>query len=175
MQKKYTCLRWLFSCLTLAVAVTASAQSQLPTDVEIHASYCIPVLQEEIKTLRRLLAAMDNVLAHIDRVPPETRQALMQRALEDKRNVPEEIEARESALHKLQSFLQPRTSSLETSALLDATARANADLEQAAMRAQRCPSQCRVDENPSSCLKTCLSSDFEARVTECRNPTWLLP
>ena len=175
MRKKPMCLKWLFSCLTLVVAVTSTAQSQLPTDTELHASYCVPVLQEEITRLRRMLAGIDNVLAHIDRAPPEARQALMQRALEDKRNVPEEIEARESALHKLQSFLQPRTSSLETSALLGATARANADLKEAAARAQRCPSHCRADKNPSSCVKTCMSSDFEARVTECRNPTWLPP
>lgn len=169
------CLKWLFSCLILAFAVTAIAQSQVPTDIELHASYCVPVLQEEVKTLQRLLAGIDNVLTHIDRAPPEARQALMQRPLEDKRNVPEEIEARESALNKLQSFLRPRAPYLDVSALLGATARAKADLKEAAARSQNCPDQCRGDKNPSSCLKTCLSSDFDARVTECRNPTWLPP
>jgi hypothetical protein len=164
--------KWPFSCLLMAVSVTTFGQSPLPTEVELRAAYCIPVLQNDITNLRKVLANVDAMLGRIDEAPPEARQHLTETLQESKRDTPKQIEARESALNRLQLFILPRMQYLDASALLGAAARANADLQDSAAEVRRCTSECAANKD-SSCIKTCMGSDLQARLNACRNPTWL--
>lgn len=170
----------LFLSLPMFFPTTAFPQRPLPTDTELRAAYCVPVLQSDIADLRKLLAEVDNSIERIQDTPLEIRQQVLKTLQESKRDLPQKIAERESALNRVQLFILPRMRYLDTSALLGATQRGASDIQQWATVTSKCARQCRqrstdeaTSDQYSSCLKTCTSGDLEIRLSACRNPTWL--
>jgi hypothetical protein len=164
----------LFLPLLVLPAGNSIAQAPLPTETELRAAYCIPVLQDEIADLHKLLDnIMESMAAGTDDVPPAIRQEWKDSIEKSKRDLPEHIKARESALNRVQLFILPRMPYLDPTALLSATARARADIQENAADTHKCTSQCSTSGQFKSCMIACVNSDLHARLDACRNPTWL--
>ena len=170
-----TCMSmWLFLPLVVLPAGSSIAQAPLPTETELRAAYCIPVLQDDIAGLHELLdSIMESMAAVTDDVPPAMRQEWKDSIEKSKRDLPEHIKARESALNRVQLFIIPRMRYLDPAALLSATARAKADIQENAADTRKCTNQCTTSGQIKSCMSACVNSDLSARLDACRNPTWL--
>ncbi len=170
----------LLVVLSLCVATAAYGQRPLPTDIELRASYCVRVLQSDIANLNSLGAKIDDTAARIHEVPPDLRQQILHTLQESKRDLPQKIAERESALNRVQLFILPRIKYLDATALLAATRRAESDLRESAAVGGRCLRQCAEPkageteaERSGSCLRSCMGGDLQSRLEACRNPTWL--
>lgn len=163
---------WCLSLFAL-LATTAFGQTQLPTDIELHAAYCIPVIQNDIKGLK---SARDDLQKMLDSpavhdAPPEVLGLLRKQQNE----LPQTIAERQSILNRLQLFLLPRIQYLDASALLAATSRAKPDMDDWSRLADKCIRECAQPQEriTEACLRKCQRGPLEDRLTTCRNPTWL--
>lgn len=175
-------IRSLRLCVLAAVcfATAAFAQRPLPTDTELRAAYCVRVLQSDIANLHSLRAGIDDSAARINEVPPDLRQQVLRTLEESKRDLPQKLSERETALNRVQLFILPRMRYLDSTALLAATRRADSDLQESAAVGSKCVRECSeptrgdgADDRSASCLRTCMGGDLQSRLEACRNPTWL--
>jgi hypothetical protein len=170
-----------FSCL-LVFATTGTAQSPptqtpLPSDAELHAAYCIPVIQNDIGLLNQELDRLSDMKAKAQNLPADSLQDEM--AFIEKRQfqLPQDISNRESALNRLQLFLIPRLHYLDPTAIMAASSRGTSDIQDWSAKTRQCLkdiSQLRPDETKAH-LEKCMSENIELvnRLNACRNPTWL--
>lgn len=173
------CLRLSVFAL-LCIATGASAQRPLPTDTELRAAYCDRVLQSDVANLNTLRARLDDARNRIQEVPPDLREQILQTLQASRRELPQKIAERESALNRVQLFILPRMQYLDATALLAASRRAESDLHESAAVGNRCMRECaqpKADEatadRSASCLRACTSGELQSRLEACRNPTWL--
>ena len=166
--------------VSLCIATAAYGQRPLPTDTELRAAYCVRVLQSDVAGLNSLGAEIDDTAARIHEVPPDLRQQVLQTLQESKRDLPQMIAERKSALNRVQLFILPRMKYLDATALLAATRRAESDLRESAAVGGKCLRQCAVPragepgaDQSNSCLRSCMGEDLQSRLEACRNPTWL--
>lgn len=140
-----------------------SAQAQvLPTDVDLKSAYCMRIKQRQSPMLNQILRG---------HAPGHPAYDTSQRILRE----------HESDIHRLRSYLVPRMSSLDTTGLLAAANRADADMNERASSSSRCPDTCRQQaengqptEKWSACLDACLVDDPSwVRVKSCEKVTWL--
>jgi hypothetical protein len=166
-------LRCLCACLAIIwFARTAAAQESLPTDVELHSAYCIPVLRWQIQFSRQVVDQAD--AGEKSAQTPELRQ----QAATVKGNLLKFVADLESSLNRLQLYLFPRMQHRDPFALLAASKRAEADLKEFQQRTDRCPSECGLDgvpknEQQQACFETCTDKDLTSRIRACATPTWL--
>ncbi|MGP1666365.1 MAG: hypothetical protein ACTS5I_10760, partial [Rhodanobacter sp.] len=88
------------------------------------------MLQSDVADLKSLSTQIDDTAARIQEVPPDLRQQVLQTLQESKRDLPQMIAERESALNRTQLFILPRMKYLDATALLAATRRADSDLQE---------------------------------------------
>lgn len=164
----------------LCISTAASAQRPLPTDTELRAAYCVRVLQSDVANLKSLSTQIDDTATRIQEVPPDLRQQVLQTLQESKRDLPQKIAERESALNRVQLFILPRMKYLDATALLAATRRADSDLQESAAVGGKCLRQCAepkagepAADRSASCLRSCMGADLQSRLEACRSPTWL--
>jgi hypothetical protein len=129
----------------------ASAQQLAPpTDTDLNAAYCLRITQRQIAA-----------------IPVMGRTEAVNKAIGEARD----------RVNRLQSYLTPRSGSVDGAALLAATKRADADSDQLATLTDRCINAlCRPDDTPDSCtmkLWSCVGSDLQARVHACDELIWL--
>ena len=172
------CLRQCAFAL-LCIAPAASAQRPLPSDTELHAAYCMQILQNDLADLDSFRAKLDAAVAGINDVPPNLRQQVLQALQQNKRDLQQKIVERQSALNRVELFILPRTQYLQSTILLAATRRAEFDLQKSDAMGDNCSRQCAqlTNDEPTTdqgaCLSSCTGGDLESRFEECRKPTWL--
>ena len=178
----------LFVPLFLAKAV--GAQTRLPSETELRAAYCIPLLQSEIETLRQRRASevfrkqafefgrkmMAEKLSEPERAVFEKAMAMAQMLTPDSSKI---IEARENALNRVTLYLQPRLQFLDDSSMSAAAKNAEADWREWSGLPQQCRRDCdavKSDANPNAfmtCVSQCVRGDLYSRLDVCRKPDWL--
>ena len=134
-----------------AVCATAQAQ-QLPTAIELRATYCVAVLQYQ--------------LALFNSMPPDTPAEIQSGILEEKERV-------SSNLHRLQRFLAPRVPHLEPASLALALDAGDQDAERATQEAARCVDRCSDEGEAGACLHECREqSAVITRTRVCDDTSW---
>lgn len=135
----------------IAACTTAQAQ-QLPSSIELRATYCVAVLQYR--------------LALFNSMPPDTPAEIQSGILEEK-------ERTSSNLRRLQSFLGPRVQYLEPASLALALDAGDQDAERATQEAARCVDRCADEGDAGACLHECREqSAVMTRVQMCDDTSW---
>jgi len=163
------------ACALLSWTMATSAESPAALSNEMHAAYCIPVLQSDLAYIQRVVQAVEDSLRHIEEVPADVRPQALTLLKHNQRELPQQAAARQAALDRMRSFLQPRKSHLDEAALDAATKSGEADVQEMAGQANRCAAQCvQADgEQNAACMSKCAGTELGARLAACRNPSWL--
>lgn len=162
---------WLVSVTTpLAFAqnenlILVQGQSQLPNDVELKASYCMAVVKHQYAWFSSIessaKSATDPRTKNIyEEVVPISKSAMQK--LDDK-------------INRLKSFLLPRVSYLDSTAMLSAYHRGEADIGRQ-MENSQCIDQCiNVRANMRGlCLTECQNKDeLTRRISQCADLSFL--
>ena len=167
-----------FSCAVVLMfaSLTASAQTQLPSETDLRAAYCLPVLQKDIDSIEKMIALTDDQIKHIEDMPESSRQGVLQMLQKSKQTLPQTLSERRSSLNRVQLFILPRMQYLDASALLGATARGTADTRELEEKVSACQKDCGSHTSAddfTGCANTCIGRDLMARLNACRNPMWL--
>jgi hypothetical protein len=155
------------------LACTASAQQlHRPTNADLRAAYCIPVLQADIARLDKAIPAA-RASSGIDQPirPYDFDQFAALEAAAEKQRA-----ERFDALNRLQALLLPRMAQLDSTALLAAQARAAADMEEKSKEGKDCVMRCsKTATNDykalSLCIGGCSQTVLSKRIEACRPPT----
>jgi hypothetical protein len=183
--------RSLMALVVLILSSIALAQDQgrLPTDTELHAAACNPMMQWGVDIGRQMVAGYDKEITAIQALPPDQQGnlAFFEKA---RRDAAQKLAESESALNRLRAYLLPRWMSLDAFAMLEATERGKADIQSLSAIADRCDAcqkQALAKANPgpgppkqlpewlamSVCGNECGHQPVQDRFESCRNPTWL--
>src|SRR5262249_59909710 len=82
----------------------------------------------------------------------------------------------ETLRYRLQAYMLPKMHALDSFALASAIREGDADFEASRALADRCAAECstpQVPNGPQSCSASCGETSPLARMSACRNPTWL--
>ena len=156
--------------LITCVSSTASAQ-RLPTDTELHAAACIPVMHWAVGVETQALAEM--------RVPADAPKQEQDLAAKVRANLTQQLADSQSALARLQAYLLPRLTLLEPVAIAAAQSRGDADVRELTSLTARCAScvdqaAAKTPTKPDySACEYCKHPVVQDRLFSCKNPTWL--
>ena len=160
---------WPFIGVALAIVGPCwSQQVRVPTDVELHATYCLVVVQLQRQDLAPTIQDTERLLL----AAPQTTRHNVADTLENLRSLDRMFQ---SNMSRLQAYLVPRTSQLEPNALLAAHARGRADLERlnASDILTTCFKKCNASVT-STCAAACMAEDpLYRRVATCGNLDFL--
>lgn len=171
--------RFLLLLLMILPPFAARAQ-QMPTDTELHAAACIPMMQWGVSVASRGLAEAEQGIA-ATRALPSNQQVGLDFLEWERRTAADMLEKSDSALKRLQAYLIPRLASLDPLAVLTANSRGAADVQELQGITSACTvcSQAANTKNPakpdySSCrANECEHKPVQDRLLSCGNPTWL--
>jgi hypothetical protein len=146
------------NCFICAVLIAFSALSyagQLPTDVDLKASYCLGVINGFNESWRTLDST---------KLSPELAQQFQQLSAEIVRDTA-------AVSQKLRNYLLPRVPYLEPMALMAATNQGLIDFRRNKPIFQNCSANCQETVN---CLTACQHEPLAEKVTPClQEPTFL--
>ncbi len=161
--------------LLLASSSAAFGQQRAPTDLELHAAYCIPLMQKAVQTFATARETLKQQAgAAAPGANPESATALRAALAEAERSLAE----RQAALDRLQRYLTPRIASLDPAALQAAMHGGEGDARYIAQQAAQCMDRknernCLQAADAASCVKQCVGLELSARLEQCRQPSWL--
>ena len=151
--------------IALLVSPVAFGGGRAPTDVELHTAYCIPIVEWELKGL------FGFTLKDKPSDDPTTIK-FNQAWREEKAHL-------ESVLDRMQSYLNPKIRSLDSTALALAAKRAAADMEASNDVSNQCIALCKseADDKVKACNINCTNNhpgkSTNDRIDACLDPTWL--
>lgn len=162
------------------------AQQRLPTDVELRASYCIRVVKWNIDFINQHVGELDTQLSSLgggDSVVVKrpngstaTERQKREELLDQIRVSRHTLADLQNTLSRLKLYLGPRLGYLEPTGIVNASQRADADLQQYVNEASECSNRCEQKKEPfSTCVVSCVNSDesLSTRMRACSNPAWL--
>lgn len=161
----------LFVPAALFAGVVQAQSPRVPTDVELRAAYCVPVVRSRLQTLTDYEAGIEQMLsAALSRtdLAPEQR-AKIEGSRRDYRRLREDEDVN---LRRLQAYVMPRVSKVDKSALMIAIKRGEADVQTLAARGTECEKSCLGDAT-TTCVDRCIGEDLSARLRPCWSITWL--
>lgn len=178
--------RWRNCSLALILLATgltstpAQIQERIPTDIELHAAACIPMMQWGVRTSREALTEIEQGIATIRARPPEQQFAL-EIAEGQRRDAAKALETTDSALKRLQAYLLPRLMTLDAFSVMAANNRGEADVQELERNVDACNacSQAAIHRNPTKpdfaacAANECNLKPVNDRLAACRNPSWL--
>lgn len=148
-------IRAAIATAVLCCGLSALAQRQMPTDVDLKSAYCVGVLQTGIARLGSYPPSKNPDIA---RVFQQARDDLV------------------DALNRLKGYLVPRLNYLDVTGLAIATNRGKIDYEKSSVLVQACIDRCPVTDLDQglSCMLSCKGNDpVNARVDACNKPDFL--
>jgi hypothetical protein len=157
---------WVCAFLT-SVAQTSLAQESLPTDIELRAAYCIPIVKWQLG-----ISQQTEVIARgleRDATTPSEHKKLSKVYA----NTRKSTAAVELTLHRLQSYLLPRIQLRDPVALAAAQGRGEADLRELQNATEHCTTQCAGPEHETECFESCVGKPLVARMRACLSASWL--
>ena len=155
-------------CASL-VPVGTLAQ-QLPSDIELRAAYCTRILKMDAELYRGGAVAYGKAIQEVENSPPQPGDAKLKENLREGLNgAQRDIQNAQSELDRVNSYLLPRLSYLDATAILGALHRADADIT--ASRQMNCSAECQKDL--ACAQRECVRHDIVARFRVCRDLSWL--
>jgi hypothetical protein len=149
--------------ITSTHAQDASPSDPSPNDADVHTAYCVPVLKWQIGMIRQMARSAANPAP------------LLHQWVEDARALLPQLQA---LLDRFEAYLVPRTMNLDTSLLVEASMRAESDIQQFDLQSDRCSAQCLGPDKGDvagqrSCWDACVDHGVIERIDACRSPSWL--
>lgn len=156
---------------TLCVFTTGGAAQQPAAGAdEMRSMYCVEVIRAEIDLQHHLISASDEA------ANSATTPTLRQQWIDNTSELLQGLVKLEVLRYRLQAYMLPRMRALDSSALAAAIREGDADFEATRALADRCAAECstpQVPNGPQACSTSCGDTSPLARVSSCRNPTWL--
>lgn len=141
------------TALVLFAACMGAHAYELPDTVDLHATYCIAVLQYKLSLFNSM--------------PPDT-------SPEIQRGIAEEKDRASYNLSRLQLYLMPRVPYLDPVSLAFALESGDEDAPRAVQAASQCVARCANDAEKGACLRKCAQeSDVMRRTAICSDTSWL--
>jgi len=157
----------------LSVSTGVGAQTQPPSDDELHSMYCLEVIRAEIDLQRHLISASDAAAASA------STPALRQQWIDTSAELLQGLAKLEVVRYRLQAYMLPRIPALDSSALATAMRQGDSDFHESRVIADNCAAECNPgqtsNQQPSACSASCGDKDLLSRVSACHQPTWLKP
>ena len=157
----------------LSVSTGVGAQTQPPSDDELHSMYCLEVIRAEIDLQRHLISASDAAAASA------STPALRQQWIDTSAELLQGLAKLEVVRYRLQAYMLPRIRGLDSSALATAMRQGDADFQESKVVADRCAAECYsaqgANQQPLACSASCGDKATLSRVSACEKPTWLPP
>jgi hypothetical protein len=158
----------------------AQTPARMPTDTELHAAACIPMVQFQLSLSREMLNSFDKNLSATMALPPEQRYGL-ETLQKGRQEAAQGVTETESALNRLQAYLLPRLMTLDALSIVAATNRGKADVQEIKSFADSCGTctDAAITKNPqapdyNACrANECKHLPVQDRAAACRNPSWL--
>ena len=167
----------------LALSSPALAQERMPTDTELHALACVPLMNWSVAYLHDTHAAIDSELARVRGLPEEQQSSAYVNYLKEQSSKALQVAQDDhSALDRLKAYILPRYASIDPVAGTAAMNRGKADAEEIQAYYHRCAAcaQGAFEKNPGhpeaadACRQNeCKRPSVQDRLESCRNPTWL--
>lgn len=139
---------WIAACAMVA-APALWAQDTPPTDVDLHAAYCLSVAKRMVAEEQSMIAANQNNPAAMQMLQPA-------------------LKGWSSRLDRLQAYVQPRTLVVEPTGMLLAMKRGQVDIDAAFKAADECAAQ-----NGTTSQACIAHNDVIARTRACGNLDFL--
>jgi hypothetical protein len=159
----------------LQASAFAQAQVTAPTDVELRAAYCTPVINTRIDVLQKAITANESNVIH---APTADQRETFQHFLDQQRT---EMAEQRATQNRLKSYLAPRTMTVDPIAMAAVAKRGEADAR-ALVDSYQCQTACifkilpALDkEKRDACTKSCVGDDVLARMQPCHETSWLPP
>ena len=131
----------------------------MPTDTELHAAYCVAVLQRDV-------AVMQSAIEQANRYLTESELKAA--------DLPSELAENQSRLARFQLYIAPRVPFLEAYPLLESTRIAEADMRESRALLDSCAKRFGVtppvDSSMAACMHTCSAGELMTRLESCRDP-----
>jgi hypothetical protein len=131
---------------------TISSQAkELPNETDLQAAYCSSIIKSMITTLTPLASVSQDYAS--------------------KQMVNKELSKLNDNLQRIQSYINPRLNSLDSTSILAAVKRGEEDNVRAGHDSQNCYNSCKKDK---SCLLNCIdTSKASLRMRKCNELTFL--
>jgi len=156
----------------LSVSGSAVAQ-QAPSGDELHSMYCVEVIRAEIGLQHHLISAAD---AAASSAPTP---ALRQQWIDTSAELLQGLERLEVVRYRLQTYMLPRISALDSLSLATAMRQGDADFRESRAVAEQCAVECTEPQANSQqslvCSTSCSDKATLNRVSACEKPAWLPP
>jgi hypothetical protein len=166
--------------LAMTLPVTAQTPERIPTDTELHAAACIPIMQWAVESSRKAVAEYDSNIAATLALPADQRINLdyLKKGREEAAQLWRDSD---SALKRLQAYLLPRYMSLDSLSIIAATNRGKADVQEMQTFIDSCSAceQAATAKNPAApdfnacAANECKRQPPRDRLIACQNPNWL--
>ena len=156
-------LRWSAGFSTTVLCSLAGAE-QLPDQTDLRAAYCIPI----VKSWIALLPSQDSPI-------PASATPAERQSTEEINQFMAKMRTQElERLRRLQLYVIPRLSYLDTTSMMAAMKSGEEDVARASFLADQCTTKC--SGQGSACISECgknSSGELTARMKACSNTTWL--
>lgn len=164
----------LTAALVLLCSVSTAAWGErLPTALEFRAAYCIPMIKWSLRQLDDQQGMLEIELRarHHGDLPAfyaGVSDSSLRASLESSRK---QSASEQSALHRLQRYLNPLLPELDPAALSAAAQRAAADTKQLAELTGKCRVKCMPERDYQACMiRQCGGKHVWRRFAGCRKP-----
>jgi hypothetical protein len=157
----------------VSISTGVGAQQRAPSNDELRSMYCVEVLRAEIDLQRHLISASDAAAGGA--ITP----ALRQQWIDTSAELLQGLAKLEVVRYRLQTYMLPRISALDSFALATAMRQGDADFQESRAVADRCAADCAsaqaTNQQPVVCGASCGDRATLTRVSACDKPTWLPP
>lgn len=174
---RYNILRILAIVISMLIPFRIALATRLPTDTELHVSYCIPIVAFDVDLYRngiRLMEEDNKSKEQQDRILKDpTLAKKIENILADLQRY---LGDSQSSLRRLQLYIIPRIAELDPVSLLIAKNRAAEDLDRLQRTMPTCEESCIKNQDLSKCINACgerTIPDVRQRFASCRNLSWL--
>lgn len=170
---RYTILRILAVAVSILIPCRVVIAQRLPTDTELRATYCMPVVSNDIELQRQAIQLLDETFKSEERI--QKAPALFRLFKNAKVEMQQNLVDSQSALRRLTLYILPRMADLDATSLLIAKKRAEEDVDLIRRKGNACIQQCIQSTDVSQCVSACanLGPEFKQRLQSCRNLSWL--
>lgn len=173
---QYTIFRNLAVAIFTLIPCWVAIAQRLPTDTELRASYCMPVVVNDIGFQRHAIQLIDETLKSEEVQSRILKDPALSRKLQNTQTEMQQyLVDSQSALRRLQLYVLPRMAHLDPTPLRIATKRAEEDLDLIRRKGSVCIPQCITSIDTLKCASECanLGPDLSQRLESCRNLSWL--
>ena len=174
---RYTILRILAVAFFILLPDRFVFALRLPTDTELRAAYCMPVVAADADFYRKAISQLDQLLKSEEQLNNDQKNhARIQKIQKSLAEMQQYLVESQVNMRRLELYTAPRIYELDASLLLIAVKRAEEDLDMTRSMAKACVDNCSKSTDLFQCTSSCGKSgneEIKQRFQTCRNLSWL--